>query len=97
MYTIIIQKIARKSILIEDAIWHRNVNEGETSEIPACAGVIFSAYAESEIKFAHSASFHILAKECGFDLHFLSLWAKENKGVDPVEPGSSDSPPDCRI
>ncbi|MBR5021717.1 MAG: hypothetical protein IKY18_00730 [Oscillospiraceae bacterium] len=27
--------------------------------------------------------------ECGFDLHFLSLWAKENKGVD----AGSNPPP----
>ncbi|MBQ8237337.1 MAG: hypothetical protein IJZ39_04215 [Oscillospiraceae bacterium] len=32
-----------------------------------------------------------LVGEGGFDLHFLSRGAKENKGVDPVEPGSSDS------
>ena len=38
-----------------------------------------------------------LVRVTGFDLHFSSLEGKKNYCVDPVEPGSSDSPPDCRI
>ena len=30
-------------------------------------------------------------------LHFHSPVGNENKGVDAIEPASSDSPPDCRI
>ena len=30
-------------------------------------------------------------------MHFHSPVGNENKGVDAVEPASSDSPPDCRI
>jgi hypothetical protein len=36
-----------------------------------------------------------MVETTGLDLHFCP--AGKNKGVDPVQPGSSNSPPDCCI